>query len=153
MKVRVIKPIKGLEIGDILTYNNEVCSYELVKENSDITETTLNTSKCKYSFGEYVIKRNSDYFKFIDDDNIPVTLIESDEINEVTGFYGNPTINELSIVEEDTKDKIISDLKDKNQKLQDKLDNIKWINKDEYYKYQLFMSMNDNRYRFYSSLI
>jgi hypothetical protein len=149
MKVRVIKPIKGLEVGDILTYNNESYNYELTKENSDITETTLNRFRCKYSFGEYTIKRNSEYFKFIDDDNIPVTLIEGDELNEKMG-----TLYDVNPIEdEDPKDKVISDLKDENKKLQDRLDSIKWISKDEYNKYQLFMSMNDNRYRFYSSLI
>jgi len=135
MKVRVIKPIKGLEIGDILTYNSEICSYELIKENSDVTETTLNISRYKYSFGEYAIKKNSEYFKFIDDDGVPVTLIEGDEINEVTKFYADP------IVDGYLKDTTIADLKDENKKLQEKLDSIKWISKEDYFKYKFFSSL------------
>lgn len=134
LKVRVINPIKGLEIGDILTYNNESYKYELIKETSDITETTLNTSKYKYSFGEYTIKNNKGYFRFIDETSTPVTLAEDGEINEVTNFYDEPS-------QEDPKDKIISDLKDENKKLQKKLEDIKWISKEEYNKYKVISSI------------
>lgn len=132
-KVKVIKPIKGLEVGDILTYNNEEYTFELTKEISDITDTTLNKSKYKYSFGAYTIKNNEKYFQFLDDDNTPITLIDNDDIYEYTTELHTPSkkIDEciepkISVdVTEDIGKKMIELCKEKDS-LQKEVDELKF---------------------------
>lgn len=140
MKVKVIKPIKGLEVGDILTFNDDSYNYELIKETSDITENASKISKYKYSLSEYIIKNNNEYFQFVDENGVPVTLVEGEDINKITKFY-DKNIEDTTVTVDDSKDKVISDLKEENKKLQEKLDSIKWISKDEYNRIKFFNSL------------
>ena len=93
MKVKVIKAIKGLEVGDILYFNKDEYRYELTKVHQDVSETTTTTSKQFYSFSEYSIKENSEYFQFIDDEGNEVKIVESikntkDNLDEYLHTHG-----------------------------------------------------------------
>ena len=83
MKVKVIKEFKGLEVGDVLYFNEKEYRYELTKVNEDISETSTSTTKKFYAFSDWTIKNNKEYFEFIDDTGIKVDVIETVHDSEV----------------------------------------------------------------------
>lgn len=110
MKVKVIKAFKGLEIGDILNFNDKEYRYELTKTNEDVSENGTTVSKKFYSFNDWTIKENKEYFQFIDEQGNTTEVIEHVEEQLKRG---TPLLDEI-----DEKDKKIKELEDKIKELE-----------------------------------
>jgi len=75
MRLLVKKDFKGLIVGDILEYNTVSDVYEVEKEDSVISDNTTITRNSIIRVNEYIARRMSDYFDFIDNDGNKIDII------------------------------------------------------------------------------
>jgi len=76
MRLKVIKEIKGLVPGDILTYNSTSDSYDLYKVEEDISESGVTKKTIKITIGEWLVSDYLDYFIYIDKDGNEIIVNE-----------------------------------------------------------------------------
>lgn len=76
MQVKVIKPINGLEEGDILNYNEKTHKYEIKKIEEDISDSGYSSKKTLHTYSKNTILDNTDYFEFIDSDGDKIEVKE-----------------------------------------------------------------------------
>lgn len=76
MQVKVIKPINGLEEGDILNYNDKTHKYEIKKIEEDISDNGYSSKKTLHTYSKNTVLDNTDYFEFIDTDGDRIEVKE-----------------------------------------------------------------------------
>lgn len=76
MQVKVIKPINGLEEGDILSYNEKTHKYEIKKIEEDISDSGYSSKKTLHTYSKNTVLDNTDYFEFIDNDGDRIEVKE-----------------------------------------------------------------------------
>lgn len=145
-KLKVVKANNGLEVGDILNYDEENGDYFIYKELNDISENSEVSTKTYFSISAWSAKENSNFI-FVDKEGNEIKFVriydncsnlKSEPVNEVV----EESVDVEKIVEDNESMKeIIGKLNDKNKELQEKLDSIKWVSKEEYDLYK-----NINRY-------
>jgi len=110
-KIKVIKQLGSLEIGDILTWNEQNNRFELNKVNEDISKDSHSYNKSFIAIDKYVAEDNSNFFCYIDDEGNDVDI---------------KTITWRDIPSKDKEDYIV-ELENKVKDLSDKLNNIQTI--------------------------
>jgi len=74
-RVKVIKEVKGLKIGDILTYNEETGKFNISKIDRDVSETSTSTKSLFISVDRWIVEDNgSEYFTYIDDEGNDIDM-------------------------------------------------------------------------------
>ena len=74
MQVKVIKEVNGLEVNDILSYNEKTQKYELSKINEEVSDKGYSKNTSNHSYSKSMISANPEFFIFIDNDGNEVKL-------------------------------------------------------------------------------
>jgi len=82
-RVKVLKAIKGLQVGDILTYDDTTNTFVLNKVDQDISENTTSIKTLSIFIDRWVIESSLDYFTYIDGEgnNISVQRIQYEDLH------------------------------------------------------------------------
>ncbi len=99
MQVKVIKEVNGLEVNDILSYNEKTQKYELNKINEEVSDKGYSKNTSNYSYSKNMISTNPEFFIFIDDDGNEVKL-KSETKKESKKLVEKESENIPSILEE-----------------------------------------------------
>jgi hypothetical protein len=123
MKLKVIKPVKGLVEGDILDYNEEKQQYEINKIEDDISDIGTSRKVLKVIIGDWLVDDYKEFFKYIDDDGNDITVEEFKYVQKEEDKIVDPNSGELE------------SLRKENEELKLKfgeLENAKWIDYNEW---------------------
>ena len=73
-KVKVIKAIKGLEVGDILYLDVDNSEYTNLKTYEDVSENKTITKTSQTTIDKWVVEQSPEYFIYLDDNGNDVQM-------------------------------------------------------------------------------
>lgn len=120
MKLKVIKPIKGLVEGDTLYYNKEKEQFEISKVDEEVADQGYSKKTTNVIIGDWLVNDYKEYLQRVDEDGNPITVEEfeyvpKDTLPKPECIKEEPTELELVKKENEELKKQLEDLKKSDQ--------------------------------------